>query len=57
MFELQESIKAVNFILANSFSLDTSAVDPFALARQNANNPDIDINDYFSGSLVKLNYQ
>lgn len=56
LFELQESIKAVDFILANSFSLDTSAVDPFALARQNANNPDIDIETYFSGVLVRLNY-
>ncbi len=43
MFELQESIKTINFILANAFALDTSAVDPFALARENANNPDIDI--------------
>lgn len=57
MFELQESIKAVNFILANAFSLDTSAIDPFALARANANNPDIDIASYNSGTLVKLNYQ
>lgn len=57
MFELQESIKAVNFILANAFTLDTSAVDPFALARANANNPEIDIETYNSGILVKLNYQ
>lgn len=57
MYELQESIKAVNFILANAFALDTSAVDPFALARANANNPDIDIETYNSGTLVKLNYQ
>jgi len=57
MYEMQESIKAVNFILANAFSLDTAAVDPFALARANANNPDIDIDSYNSGYLVKLNYQ
>lgn len=56
MHELQESIKAVDFILANSFALDTSAVDPFALARANANNPEIDIETYNSGVLVKLNY-
>ena len=56
MYELQEAIKTVNFILANAFSLDTAAVDPFALARENANNPDIEIGDYASGSLIKLNY-
>lgn len=57
MHELQESIKAVDFILANAFSLDTSAIDPFALARANANNPDIDIDSYNSGFLVKMNYR
>lgn len=56
MFELQESIKAVDFILANAFSLETSAVDPFALARENANNPDIDIQTYSSGTLVRFGY-
>lgn len=56
MFELQESIKSVDFILANAFSLDTSVIDPFALARQNANNPDISIGDYSSGTLVKMNF-
>ena len=57
MYELQEGIKAVDFILANSFSLDSSFIDPFALARSNANNPDIDIQTYLSGTLAKLNYQ
>jgi len=56
MYELQEIIKSVDFILANSFSLSTSAVDPFALARENANNSKIDIAEYASGSLSKLNY-
>lgn len=56
MYELQESIKAVDFTLANSFSLETSAVDPFALARANANNPEIEIGEYASGTLTKLNY-
>lgn len=56
MFELQEGIKAVDFILANSFSLEESFVDPYALARANANNPDIDIQTYFSGTLAKINY-
>ena len=56
MFELQEAIKGVNFILANAFSLDTAAIDPFALARSNANNPAVEIGNYSSGSLTKLNY-
>jgi hypothetical protein len=56
MLQLQEAIKAVNFILANSFSLESSVIDPFALARQNAKNPNIDIRTYSSGYLTKLNY-
>lgn len=56
MFELMEAIKSVDFILANSFSLESSAIDPFALAKSNANNPNIDIQTYFSGTLAKLNY-
>lgn len=56
MFQLQEAIKAVDFILANSFSLESSTIDPFALARANANNPNIDIRTYASGYLTKLNY-
>jgi len=56
MYQLQESIKTVDFILSNAFSLDTSTVDPFALARANANNPEIDIATYNSGVLVKMNY-
>lgn len=56
MYELQEAIKTVNYILANAFSLETAVVDPFALARANADNPGIDIGTYASGSLVKLNY-
>lgn len=56
MYELQESIKSVDFILANAFSLETSAIDPFVLARQNAKNSNVDIGKYASGSLTKLNY-
>lgn len=56
MHELMEAIKAVDFILANSFSLEASTIDPFALAKANANNPAIDIETYFSGFLEKLNY-
>lgn len=52
---LQNSIKTIDFILSNLFAVDSS-LDPFALARSNANNPEINIGQYQSGSLVKLNY-
>jgi hypothetical protein len=53
---LQNAIKSVDFILANITSLDTVAIDPFILAKQNANNPEIDIRSFSAGRLVKLNY-
>lgn len=56
MLELQEAIKTVDFILANSFSLASSTIDPFALAKANANNPEIDIKTYKSGYLTRLAY-
>jgi hypothetical protein len=56
MYQLQEAIKSTDFILANSFSLSTATIDPFALAKSNANNPAIDIQSYSSGYLTKLNY-
>jgi len=56
MYEVQKSIRAVDFILANSFSLSTSVVNPFALARANANNSEINIGLYSSGELVRINY-
>lgn len=52
---MQNSIKSVDFILANLFSVDLS-LDPFALARANANNPEINIAQYNSGTLVRMNY-
>jgi len=52
---IQNGIKTVDFILANLFAVD-AALDPFALARANANNPDVEIGSYASGRLVKLNY-
>ena len=55
LLQLQYSIKTIDFILANLFAVD-DALDPFALARANANNPDINIGQYSSGTLVKLNY-
>lgn len=54
----QQGIYAIESILANETVLNTTAyVDPFAFARANANNPNIDIGTYSSGSLVKLNYR
>jgi hypothetical protein len=52
---LQNMISVVDFILVNLFAVDT-AIDPFALARANANNPSIDIGQYSSGRLVRINY-
>lgn len=55
LLTLQNAIKTNDFILANLFAVD-QALDPFALARANANNPEINIGQYRSGRLVKLNY-
>jgi len=55
LLTLEASIKTCDFILANLFAVDQS-IDPFALARSNANNPDINIGQYKSGKLVKINY-
>lgn len=55
LLTLQYSIKTIDFILANLFAVD-AALDPFALARANANNPNVDIGSYQSGTLVKINY-
>lgn len=55
LLTLEQSIKTCDFILANLFAVDSS-IDPFALARANANNPDVNIGQYKSGKLVKINY-
>jgi hypothetical protein len=56
MKALNENIKSVDFVLANLFAVD-AVIDPFALARANANNPDINIGQYSSGYLARLNYR
>jgi hypothetical protein len=56
MQRVQDAIRSVEFVLANSFSLTSTFLDPFAYARANANNPEIDIASYQSGELVRLNY-
>lgn len=53
---LQNVIFSCDFVLSNIASLSTSFVDPFALARINANNPDFNVDSYKSGQLVRLNY-
>ncbi len=55
LLTLESAIKTCDFILANLFAVDAS-IDPFALARANANNPDVNIGQYKSGKLVKINY-
>ena len=55
LLTLESSIQSIDFILANLFAVDT-AVDPFALAIANANNPDVAIGSYSSGQLVRFNY-
>ena len=53
---LMDAVKACDFIIANSFALDTVKLDPFALARENSNNPDIEIQSGKSGKLVTMFY-
>jgi hypothetical protein len=56
-FLFQNGIFTVDGVLANETDLTSIAsIDPFAFARTNANNPEIDIASYASGTLVKLNY-
>jgi hypothetical protein len=51
-----DSIRACDFILANLTDLKTVTVDPFALAKINANNPDIEIQSSTVGTLVRMQY-
>lgn len=53
---LQDQISSIDYILANNFKENTPSIDPFALARLNANNPDVEIGQYSSGFLVRLNH-
>lgn len=54
MLVVEQQLSTIDFILSNLFAVDT-AIDPFALARFNANNPDINIGQHRSGKLIKLN--
>ena len=55
MMMLMDGLKSVDFILANIFSLDTTTVDPFALAKVNANNSDYALEQHKSGRLTTIN--
>lgn len=48
-------LNTIDFILSNLFAVD-SAFDPFALAKANANNPEINVGQYASGQLVRLQF-
>lgn len=50
------AIRSLDFVLANTFDLPNATIDPFALARANANNPDITINSHNNGSLAVIQY-
>lgn len=56
MVNFQSGIETIDYLLANGGFLPTAYIDPFALARQNAKNPDLQIPSYQSGTLVKMNY-
>lgn len=52
---MHEFLDNIDFILANLFAVD-NALDPFAIARANANNPEVTIGQYSGGSLVRLKF-
>lgn len=56
MQTLHTGIIAADYILANIGTLETVSVDPFALARSNADNAGVEIAQGRSGRLVKMNY-
>lgn len=53
---LQQQILTIELVLANIKDLDTVSVDPFLLAKQNANNSDYELAQYSSGKLVRFNF-
>lgn len=55
LLNFHKFIGTIDFILANLYAVDT-ALDPFAIARANANNPEIDIGQYAGGKMVRLQY-
>jgi hypothetical protein len=55
LLNFHKFINTVDFILANLYAVDT-ALDPFAIARANANNPEVNIGQYAGGKMVRLQY-
>lgn len=55
MMLFHSGIKIVDYILSNIYSLETTTVDPFLLAKINANNSDYQMEAYKSGRLVSIN--
>jgi len=55
IYTIEQQLGVLDSILSNLFAID-AVIDPFALARLNANNPNIDIGQYKSGRLVKLHF-
>lgn len=53
---LTDGLKSVDFVLANIYSLDTTTVDPFALAKANANNSAYALEQHKSGRLATINF-
>ncbi len=49
-------IKYINFILADKGGNDPKPIDPFALAKYNANNDQYDIQSFNAGMFVKMDY-
>lgn len=56
MSTLHVGINATDFILANIGQLDTITVDPFALAKVNANNPNLQIDSHRSANMVRMRF-
>lgn len=55
--QFQQGVYLVEYILANEQIIKgDAAIDPFAFARANANNPDFNIGQYASGRLVRMQY-
>lgn len=50
------SIGTIDYILVNYFMTEAQLIDPFALARTNANNDEFDITSSNSGTLVRMNF-
>ena len=56
MYLMQNGIQACDYIIANSGFSPMSYIDPFALARTNAKNPELQIPSYQSGTLIKMSF-